>query len=232
MNGFPNNFHELVQQLGRVNRKGTTKPDENTYEIPVDFNSYVSLYVRKWTATSADERMTQLTQLHKALKFLLLPEVCHHVATKIKFEWTTGAAKRVRALLQKVQRRRGEVREASQQKRATALLTTKVQGAAGKASVSEFMEAMKRERKTIFHRDDVSTMNNQSQMQGVCLQIIVRGLLALKIRDPKKAGTDKLSRAGLCVTCSDKSWTMDRNTLWVPAYMRDECWKRFNLNSN
>ena len=36
MNGFPNNFYELVQQLGRVDRKGTAQAGENRYEIHVD----------------------------------------------------------------------------------------------------------------------------------------------------------------------------------------------------
>ena len=93
MNGFPNNFYELVQQLGRVDRKGTAKPGENTYEIHVDFNSYISLYMRIMSCDSVDERATQLKQLHEVLAFLLLPEVCYHVAMGKKIEWTTGAPK-------------------------------------------------------------------------------------------------------------------------------------------
>ena len=46
MSGNPNNFYEFVQQLGRVDGKGTAKPGENTYAIHVDFYSYVSLSSR------------------------------------------------------------------------------------------------------------------------------------------------------------------------------------------
>ena len=77
MRGFPNIFYELVQQLGRVDRKGTAKPGENTYEIHVDFYSYVSLFVRIMSCDSADERRIQLAQLNEVLKVLLLPEVCY-----------------------------------------------------------------------------------------------------------------------------------------------------------
>ena len=56
MSGFLNNFYELVQQLGRVDRKGTAKPVENTYEIHVDLDSYISLFVRIMNCDNVDER--------------------------------------------------------------------------------------------------------------------------------------------------------------------------------
>ena len=40
------------------------------------------------------------------------------------------------------------------------LLTTKVQGAADKVPVQEFLKAVKQEMKTIFHRDDVPPLTN------------------------------------------------------------------------
>ena len=92
MSGFPNNFYEVVQQLGRVDR-GTAKPGENTYETHVDFYSYVSLFVRIMSCDNADERMIQLAQLHEVMKVALLPEVCYYTAMERKFEWTTDAGK-------------------------------------------------------------------------------------------------------------------------------------------
>ena len=110
------------------------------------------------------------------------------------------------------------------------LLTSKVQGAANKVTVRVFMKTMKRARKTIFHRDDVPPLTNQSQIHAVGLQMIAGGLLALKVKDPTKVGTDKLNGAHLCVVCPNARYTKDGNTLCAPAYMRDECWKGFNLN--
>ena len=76
-----------------VDRKGTAKLGENTYEIHVDSYSYVSLFVRMMSCDSVDERRIQLAQLHEVLIFLLLPEVCYHTAMERKFEWTTDAGK-------------------------------------------------------------------------------------------------------------------------------------------
>ena len=52
----------------------------------------------------------------------------------------------------------------------------------------DFLKAMKREGKTIFHRDDVPPLRNQSQIHAVCLQVIAGGLLALKVIDATKVG--------------------------------------------
>ena len=110
------------------------------------------------------------------------------------------------------------------------MLTTKVQGAVDKVPVREFLKAVKRERKTIFHRDDVPPLTNQSQIHAVCLQMVAGGILALKVKDATKVGTDKLNGAHLCVVCPNAKYAKDGNTLCAPAYMRDECWKGFNLN--
>jgi len=110
------------------------------------------------------------------------------------------------------------------------MITTNVQGAADEVPVREFMKAIKRERKTIFHRDDVLPLTNQSQMHAVCLQMIAGGLLALKVKDATKVGTDKLNGTHMWVVYPNANYAKDGNTLCAPAYMRDECWKGFNLN--
>ena len=68
------------------------------------------------------------------------------------------------------------------------LLTTEVQGAVDKVPVRDFLKTMKRERNTIFHRDDVLPLTNQSQIHAVCLHMIGGGLLALKVTDATKVG--------------------------------------------
>ena len=106
----------------------------------------------------------------------------------------------------------------------------KIQGATDKAPVGEFLKAVKQERKVIFCRDDVPPMNNQSQIHAVCLQMIAGDLVTLKVKDATKIGMKKLNGAHLCVVCSNAKYAKDGITLCAPAYMRDECWKRFNLN--
>ena len=73
-------------------------------------------------------------------------------------------------------------------------------------------------------------MTNQSQIHAVCLQLITGGLVALKVKDATKVGTEKLNGAHLCVVCPNANYAKNGNTLCAPAYLRDECWKVFNLN--
>ena len=67
-NGLPLSFYELVQQLGRVNRKVNAEPGSNTYEVHIDFYSYVSLFLRTMKLDCKKERKIQITQLHKVLE--------------------------------------------------------------------------------------------------------------------------------------------------------------------
>ena len=159
MSGFPNNFYELVQQLLRVNRRGTTIPGENTCEIHVDFYSYISLFMHIMSCDSADEPRIQLAQLHEVLKFLLLSEFCYHTAIERKFEWTPDAGKTECA--HDCSKCRGDVKNFAKwvnKERQQSLITTKVQGAADKVPAREFLKVLKLERKTIFHRDDVPSV--------------------------------------------------------------------------
>ena len=45
VSGIPASLYELVQQMGRVDRVGTDEPGSNTYEVHIDLDSCVSLYV-------------------------------------------------------------------------------------------------------------------------------------------------------------------------------------------
>ena len=78
--------------------------------------------------------------------------------------------------------------------------------------VREFLKAVKRERETIFHRDDVPPLTNQSQKHSVCLQMIVRGILALKVKDATKLGMDKLNGALSCVICPTAKYAVSMQT--------------------
>ena len=69
-------------------------------------------------------------------------------------------------------------------------------------------------------------MTNQSQIHSVCLQMIAGGLLALKVNDATKVGTDKLNGAHLCVVCPNARYYKDGNILCAPAYLRDESLSR------
>ena len=88
-----------------------------------------------------------------------------------KFEWTTDVGKT--GCAHYCSKYREDVKKFTKRvnkEGLRSLLTTKVQGAAGKVPVSEFLKTIKRERKTIFHRNDIPPMKNQSQIHAVCLR--------------------------------------------------------------
>ena len=184
MNGFPASLYELVQQLGRLDRKGTAIPGENTYEVHVDFNSYVSLYVRIMSCDSADERTIQLEQLHEVLRFPLLPQTCYHVAMENKFEWKNNSDKQ--ECTHYCSKCRGDIKEFTKRVSKAglqSLLTTKVLGAVDKLSVTDLMKVMKQARKTIFYKDDVPMIGREGQVHRLCLQMMARELIALRVTD-------------------------------------------------
>ena len=77
------------------------------------------------------------------------------------------------------------------------------------------------ERKTNFHRDDVPPLTTQSQIHAVCLQMIARGLLALKVKDTKNQkrylSTDKINGTHLCAVCPSAKCAKDGNRLYASA---------------
>ena len=90
-NRFLSRFYELVQQLGRVDRKGNTEPGSNTYEIYVDFFSYASLSLRIMKLECKEEQKIQITQLYQVLELVVLPTEYYHVAMERYFERETSA---------------------------------------------------------------------------------------------------------------------------------------------
>ena len=53
--GLPASPYEQVQGFGCVDRWMNAEPGSNTYEIHLDLNSYVSLFVRTMTSDNASE---------------------------------------------------------------------------------------------------------------------------------------------------------------------------------
>ena len=85
-----------------------------------------------------------IAQLHEVLKFLLLSEVCYHTAMERKFEWTTGVGKT--GCEHYCSHCRGDIMKFTKRvnkEGLQCLLTKKVQGAADKVPVGEFLKAVK-----------------------------------------------------------------------------------------
>ena len=59
--------------------------------------------------------------------------------------------------------------------------------------------------------------------------MIAGGMIALKAKDRTKVGTNKMAKENLGVFCPNVKRRVDGCTLWFPGYLKDECWKGFNL---
>ena len=84
--GIPASAYAQVQEFGRVDRKMNATPGSNTYEIHLDFNSYVSIFIRAMKCNDAAERKKQLIAHHIVMAYTLCPNECYHTFTKNYFE--------------------------------------------------------------------------------------------------------------------------------------------------
>ena len=71
------------------------------------------------------------------------------------------------------------------------MLTREVHGTEDALTVADFMKAMKKARKEIFHANDVPLVKKKSQIHAVCLQMVAVGIVTFKIKDLSKMGTEK-----------------------------------------
>jgi len=66
-------------------------------------------------------------------------------------------------------------------------------------------------------------MGNQSQINGVSLQMIAGCIICLRVMDHIKVGTHEMGRNHLCAICPDKKRMQNSYTRWSPAYMKNKC---------
>ena len=81
------NWALSLQQLGRVDRRGTATLGSNTYKIHVNVNSYISLFLRCMQTACPIHCKLQLNQLHEVVEFLMIPATCYHCKIEEYFEW-------------------------------------------------------------------------------------------------------------------------------------------------
>ena len=84
--GLPPSLYELLQEMGRVNRKLTAKPGECHFEVHMSFNSCVSLYIRIMSNADKDERKHLLADMMLVLQLLMNTKECYHSALEVYFE--------------------------------------------------------------------------------------------------------------------------------------------------
>ena len=94
-----------------------------------------------------------------------------------------------------------------------ALLADKVRGS--ELPVKEFMQTLKKWKATVFHKDDVPG-RDVKQVHAVALQLIAARMIALKMKNKSKIGTDKVKKDNLVVFCPNDSIMNEREEYCRP----------------
>jgi len=84
--GLPPSLYELLQEMGRVNRKLSAIPGECHHEVHISFNSCISLYIRIISNEDIAERKRNLAEMMLVLRLLMSSEECYDSAIENYFE--------------------------------------------------------------------------------------------------------------------------------------------------
>ena len=108
------------------------------------------------------------------------------------------------------------------------LLADKVHGSS--KTIGQFVKLMKAHKGLIFHEDDVPG-REMGQVHALCLQMIAKGIIVLKVDDKTKVGTDKTTRRELAATCPIVKRARNGLTYCYESYRMDEMWEGINVYS-
>ncbi len=84
--GPPPSWHEMVQEMGRVDRLHNAAVGTNSYNIFLNVNTFISLWMRIHSESNSSVRDRQFTDLFDLLRMLLLPQKCYHKIIEQKLE--------------------------------------------------------------------------------------------------------------------------------------------------
>ena len=111
------------------------------------------------------------------------------------------------------------------------VLPETVSGAMGGIGVASFLETPKKEKKQLFHEDDVPKGTGMSQVHAICLQMVAKEIISMNVTDRTKVGTDKITRKDVVMTYPRAKRCVDGDECWCPGFMVDELWEGLNLSS-
>jgi superfamily II DNA helicase RecQ len=222
--GLPSTMYEFSQEMGRVDRGLDAEPGSNTYEVHADANSYLSFFIRTMSCSDAQERKQQLTAHHLVMQSLLTPTECYHVCLEKYFELTPLPNKEpcghyCSKCLGRVPSFTGRVNKLQ----LISFLAGKVCGQGMTPSMADFIKAMKKDRQSIFHKDDVT--KTMEQIHALVLQLFSKGVVELAVLDKTKIGTDKLHKEHLFV----KTMMAKKGGVVLPASMFPNSWSGLNV---
>ena len=84
--GPPPNFHDMVQEMGRVDRSHDATSGEHAYYIYLNVPTFLELWLRIQSEPVQCVRLEQESDLLNVLKTLVLPDRCYHDVIEEYFE--------------------------------------------------------------------------------------------------------------------------------------------------
>lgn len=223
--GFPASMYELVQELGRVDRRRNAEPGTNTYEIHISFDSYISIFVRIMKNTDADERKVQLRQLHEVLEFLLVPSTCYHTTIENYFERRIEGEKcDCEKYCTFCREEHDDFTGKVHKKGLLHVLLTKVFSSSKAPTCAEVIKVLKSGKEKIFHADNVPSRNT-GPIHGLVLQLLAKRIIGLTVSDTTKVGTDKLMKRHLIARLLNS----DDDGMSMPSYLMDNAFSGMNI---
>jgi len=223
--GFPPSLYELLQEMGRVDRKKNATPGTCHYQVHISFSSCISLYVRIMSTSDAAERKRLHHDMMEVVRLLMNPSVCYHTAIETYFEYLPEPDKMpcgsyCSACDQTITKSTGVI----YRRQLMSLLATKVNGDT-KVTTKIFMKLLKTNKTTIFHADHVPRVRT-GQFHALALQLLANGIIDLKIQDVTKIGTDKLTAEHVTIILPNGK---DDDGLELPAYMMNQSYNNMTI---
>ena len=99
-------------------------------------------------------------------------------------------------------------------------------------AICDLVKVLKKYKSGIFHNKDVPG-KHAGKIHAVCLQLIVAGIISLKMTDTSKIGTEKIGRNDLAAFCpNDKAVRNESGRVHYRSAMHvDDLWEGFDLYS-
>ena len=85
--GLIASMYGVLQEMGRMYRRGNALPGSNMFEIHFSFDSLISLLRRAMTNSDSAERPAQTPAVMVVLQFFVTPLGCYHTFIKDYFEY-------------------------------------------------------------------------------------------------------------------------------------------------
>jgi len=219
--GLPPSLYELLQEMGRVNRKLSAIPGECHYEVHISFSSCISLYIRIMSNEDSMERKRLLAEMMLVLKLLMNSEECYHSALENYFERECVPNKpRCEIFCSSCDGTISKMTGLFHQRPLMSILATNMTQTKP-LTPKALLKLLKQNKTTIFHSAHVPNKKT-GQFHALAIQLLAKGIIGLEVTDTSKLGTNKLTADHLGITLPN---VMDSDGLMLPAYMIKNSYK-------